>query len=150
SYHLGGFLGSGVEPQRAGTSTGFIAPYETFPTAEGDLMVTAGNDNLFRAFAAGIGLADDPRFATNALRVANRQALRDRVVVALSTKTAREWADILGSSVPCTPVRSVGELAGDEQLAALDLVRPLPTPEVPAFAAVGQPFQLDGRRAARW
>src|SRR5690606_18378498 len=39
SYHLGGYLASGVDPGRQGTTTGFIAPYESFPTADGDLFV---------------------------------------------------------------------------------------------------------------
>jgi formyl-CoA transferase/CoA:oxalate CoA-transferase len=153
SYHLGGFLGSGVDPNRGGTSAGFIAPYETFPTAEGDLMVTAANDNLFRAFATGIGrpeLVDDGRFRTNPARVRNRVALRDRIVVRLATRTAREWEDVLQGSVPCTRVRTVGELADDPQLAAIDLVRPLPTERVPDLRAVGLPFKRDGERGARW
>jgi formyl-CoA transferase/CoA:oxalate CoA-transferase len=153
SYHLGGFLGSGVDPNRGGTSAGFIAPYETFPTAEGDLMVTAANDNLFRAFATGIGLpelVDDGRFRTNPDRVRNRVALRDRIVVRLATRTAREWEDVLQGSVPCTRVRTVGELADDPQLAAIDLVRPLPTERVPDLRAVGLPFKRDGERGARW
>jgi formyl-CoA transferase/CoA:oxalate CoA-transferase len=153
SYHLGGFLGSGVDPNRGGTSAGFIAPYETFPTAEGDLMVTAANDNLFRAFATGVGLpelVDDGRFRTNPDRVRNRVALRDRIVVRLATRTAREWEDVLQGSVPCTRVRTVGELADDPQLAAIDLVRPLPTERVPDLRAVGLPFKRDGERGARW
>jgi formyl-CoA transferase/CoA:oxalate CoA-transferase len=153
SYHLGGFLGSGVDPNRGGTAAGFIAPYETFPTAEGDLMVTAANDNLFRAFATGIGLPellDDERFRTNPARVRHRQALRDRIVVRMATKTASEWESLLKGSVPCTRVRTVGELAGDAQLEALDLVRPLPTATQPGLQAVGLPFKRDGERGSRW
>ncbi|MCU1484431.1 MAG: Formyl-CoA transferase [Actinomycetia bacterium] len=153
SYHLGGYLGSGTDPNRGGTAAGFIAPYETFPTADGDLMVTAANDNLFRAFATGIGLPellDDDRFRTNRDRVRHRQALRDRIVVRMATKTAREWEELLKGSVPCTRVRTVGELATDPQLEALDLVRPLPTPTQPDLQAVGLPFTRDGERGARW
>jgi len=153
SYHLGGYLGSGVDPGRSGTTAGFIAPYETFPTAEGDLMVAAANDNLFRAFVTGIGLpelADDPRFATNPDRVRNRVALRDRVVVQLAGRTAAQWEEQLVGAVPCTRVRTVAELADDEQLAAIDLLRPLPTPAVPDLQAVGLPFRRDGDRGARW
>lgn len=153
SYHLGGYLGSGVDPGRSGTTAGFIAPYETFPTAEGDLMVAAANDNLFRAFMRGLGLdelAEDERFRTNPDRVRNRQALRDRIVVRMATRTAREWEAALGATVPCTRVRTVAELADEEQLAALDLVRPLPAPDVPALRVVDLPFRRDDERAARW
>ena len=153
SYHLGGYLGSGVDPGRSGTTAGFIAPYETFPTAEGDLMVAAANDNLFRAFVTGIGrpeLADDPRFRTNPDRVRNRVALRDTVVVQLASRTAAEWEGTLVATVPCTRVRTVAELADDEQLAALDLVKPLPLPGTPDLRAVDLPFRRDGARAAQW
>ena len=153
SYHLSGYLGSGVDPNRSGTTAGFIAPYETFPTAEGDLMVAAANDNLFRAFVSGIGLPeliDDARFRTNPERVRNRVALRDKVVVQLASKTAAEWEQLLVSTVPCTRVRTVAELADDEQLAAIELVKPLPTPGVPGLKAVDLPFRRDGERAAQW
>lgn len=153
SYHLGGYLGSGVDPGRSGTTAGFIAPYETFPTAEGDLMVAAANDNLFRAFVTGIGrpeLAEDPRFRTNPDRVRNRVALRDTVVVQLASRTAAEWERTLVATVPCTRVRTVAELAEDEQLAAIDLVKPLPLPGTPDLRAVDLPFRRDGARAAQW
>jgi formyl-CoA transferase/CoA:oxalate CoA-transferase len=153
SYHLGGYLGSGDDPVRSGTAAGFIAPYETFPTADGDLMVTAANDNLFRAFATGIGLpglVGDERFRTNPERVRNRQALRDLIVVRMATRSARQWEDVLKATVPCTRVRTVGELAEDEQLAAIDLVKPLPAAGAPDLRAVDLPFRRDGERAARW
>ena len=76
SYHIAGFLGSGVVPHRQGTTASFIAPYEVFETAEGGLMVAAANDRLFAAFVEVLGgpeLVDDERFDTNPSRVANRE-----------------------------------------------------------------------------
>lgn len=153
SYHLGGYLGSGHDLGRGGTSAGFLAPYETFPTADGELMVAAANDNLFRTFVALIELpelADDPRFLRNAERVRNRVALRDTLVVRLATKTAEEWERILLPAVPCTRVRTVADFANDEQLATIDLLKALPTPAVPDLRVVDLPFRRDGRRAGQW
>jgi crotonobetainyl-CoA:carnitine CoA-transferase CaiB-like acyl-CoA transferase len=154
SYHLLGYLASGIDPQRQGTTTGFIAPYETFPTAEGDIFVAAPNDNLFRAFALALDLpelVDDPRFVDNPTRVRNRVALRDRIVVRVATRPAGEWEAVLrAASVPCTVVRSVGDFASDAQLAALELVRPLPHADAPELAAIDLPVQVDGGRSARW
>ena len=154
SYHLGGYLASGIDPQRQGTTTGFIAPYETFPTAEGDIFVAAPNDNLFRAFARALDLPeliDDPRFADNPTRVRNRVALRDRIVVRMAGQTAVEWETVLrAASVPCTRVRSVAEFASDEQLGALGLVRPLPHPDAADLEAIDLPVTIDGGRATRW
>ena len=65
SYHVEGYLATGESPQRQGNGTPFVAPYETFATADGDLMVTAGNDQLFVSLCRVLGLsdlADDPAY----------------------------------------------------------------------------------------
>jgi crotonobetainyl-CoA:carnitine CoA-transferase CaiB-like acyl-CoA transferase len=154
SYHLGGYLASGADPERQGTTASFIAPYETFPTADGEVFVAAANDNLFRAFAKALDLPelpDDARFSDNRTRVRNRVALRDRIVVRLATEPASVWeARLHGAGVPCTRVRTVADLAHDEQLAALALVRPLPHADAPDLAVVDLPVRIDGERAAAW
>jgi crotonobetainyl-CoA:carnitine CoA-transferase CaiB-like acyl-CoA transferase len=154
SYHLGGYLASGVDPTRQGTTTGFIAPYETFPTADGDLFVAAPNDNLFRAFARAVDLTelvDDPRFVDNPTRVRNRVALRDRIVIRLATRPAAEWEAVLqAASVPCTRVRTVADLADDEQLRAIELLRALPAPDAPDLRVVDLPVRVAGERATQW
>lgn len=154
SYHLGGYLASKVDPTRQGTTTGFIAPYESFPTADGDLFVAAPNDNLFRAFVTAVGLpelCDDPRFVDNPTRVQHRAALRETIIARLATRGAKEWEAVLrAASVPCTIVRTVAEFAADQQLAALDLVKPLPHPDAPELEVVDLPVRVDGRRASNW
>src|SRR5436190_1756629 len=73
-YQIAGYLGTGDIPARYGTGFALIAPYEVFRAADGELMIAAANDRLFRALceALGLDLADDPRFATNPDRVARR------------------------------------------------------------------------------
>ena len=78
AYHVTGYLGSGAIPGRTGTGFPSIAPYQVFETADGELMVAAGNDRLFEALCDVLGvpeLARDDRFATNPSRVAHRDEL---------------------------------------------------------------------------
>jgi crotonobetainyl-CoA:carnitine CoA-transferase CaiB-like acyl-CoA transferase len=154
SYHLVGYLGTGVDPTRQGTTTGFIAPYEAFPTADGDIFVATPNDNLYRAFMRALDLpdlVDDPRFATNTLRVKNRDALRVHITERMATRTALEWEPIFeAAAIPCSRVRTVAELAADAQLEAADLVHPLPHAKVPDLRVVDLPFRLDGERSSQW
>ena len=72
------YLTTGVAPQRLGNAHPNIVPYLDFPSADGDFILTVGNDSQFRKFAEVAGRAEwvaDPRFATNKLRVANRSVL---------------------------------------------------------------------------
>ncbi len=152
NYHLAGFLGSGVVPARQGTGTTMIAPYESFPTATDDIFVCVANDNLFRTFCRVLGipeLADDPRFAVNPLRVANRPALRQAIIAQLSQRPVGEWEALFkAESIPCTPIRTIADLAQDEQLAALGMLTPFPHPAVPDLRLVDMPVSQNGSRAA--
>ena len=152
NYHLAGFLGSGVVPTRQGTGTTMIAPYESFPTATDDIFVCVANDKLFRTFSRVLGrpeLADDPRFSANPLRVANRPALRQAIIAQLSQRPVAEWETIFkAESIPCTPIRTIADLAGDAQLDALGMLTPFPHPAVPDLRLVDMPVSQDGSRAA--
>lgn len=152
SYHLAGYLGTGNVPQRQGTATPFIAPYEVFDTADDRLMLAAPNDELYRRLVAELGRPDlgaDARFATNPDRVTNRSALRSELAPALRERPADEWeARLRRQSVPCSRVRTVADLAEDEQLAALDLLREAPGSAVPGLRLVGTPVTVDGERGA--
>jgi crotonobetainyl-CoA:carnitine CoA-transferase CaiB-like acyl-CoA transferase len=90
-----------------------IAPYEPLATATRPLVVAAGNDNLFGRLVTRLGLpslADDPRFATNGDRVANRDALALLLEEVLRTRSADEWfADLTEAGVPCGPINDVGQ-----------------------------------------
>jgi len=110
-YHLTGHLAAGTVPRAHGTAFPAIAPYETFPTADGDLMVAAANDRLFAALAETVGapeLASDPRFATNPDRVANREALVSLVAAEIATRDADELLEALAQAgVPSGKIRDV-------------------------------------------
>ena len=113
------YLVSGNAPRRMGNAHPNIAPYEVLPTSNGDIIVAVGNDGQFRRFCEVLGLEEDPRFATNAQRVANRVALRDKVVVALSRWDRSELLLALEkATVPAGPINSVDQVFADPQVVA--------------------------------
>jgi crotonobetainyl-CoA:carnitine CoA-transferase CaiB-like acyl-CoA transferase len=151
SYHLEGYLGTGEVPQRQGNGTPFVAPYGVFATADCDLMVTAGNNQLFASLCRVVGLPDlpeEPAYANNSDRVANRVALNQRLGDQFRTRPAAEWEVLLrDETVPCSQVRSVADLADDPQLEALGMLVGIPHPDVPDLRVVDIPLTLNGERA---
>ena len=115
------YVAGGTVPFRMGNSHPSLFPYEPLPCADRDLIVTAGNNGQFRKLVEVLGvpeLADDPRFARNEDRTANRDELRPLLVERLATRTAQEWfEDIIGAGVPCGPINTVdGGVAFAEQI----------------------------------
>jgi crotonobetainyl-CoA:carnitine CoA-transferase CaiB-like acyl-CoA transferase len=98
-----------------------LFPYEPLPTADGDLIVIAGNDGQFAKLCEVLGipeLVDDPRFGRNQDRTANREHLRPLLVERLKTKTNDEWfRTLIAAGVPCAPINTIdGGVAFAEEL----------------------------------
>ncbi len=106
-----GFLGAGAVPARMGNSHPSIAPYEAFAADDGEIVVAVGNDRQFESLCRELGcasLASDTRFATNAARVANREALLDALAPAFARQSRAQLARTLNAAgVPCGPVNDV-------------------------------------------
>jgi crotonobetainyl-CoA:carnitine CoA-transferase CaiB-like acyl-CoA transferase len=105
------YVAGGVVPHRMGNTHPSLYPYEPIPCADGDLIITSGNDVQFRKLCEVIGateLADDPRFAQMKDRNAHRDELRPLLIEKLSTRTRSEWfRDIIAAGVPCGPINDV-------------------------------------------
>ncbi|MEU4192009.1 CoA transferase [Kribbella sp. NPDC026611] len=105
------YVAGGVVPHRMGNSHPSLFPYEPLPCADGDLIITAGNNGQFRKLVEVLGvpeLADDPRFDRNEQRTANRAELRPLLVERLRTRTKLDWfSDIIAAGVPCGPINTV-------------------------------------------
>jgi crotonobetainyl-CoA:carnitine CoA-transferase CaiB-like acyl-CoA transferase len=104
-------VAGGVVPYRMGNSHPSLFPYEPLPTADGDLVVTAGNDTQFRRLCEVLGIpavADDPRFRRNADRTVHRDALRPLLVERLRTRPRQDWFRALTAvGVPCGPINTL-------------------------------------------
>jgi len=143
------YLASGKLPKRYGSGQTGIVPYRAYRTQDGDLVVAAGNDELFRKFAAALGRAewiDDPRFATNPDRVANGEVLNALIEKDMAEHGNDTWIAVLDEAgVPCAPVQTVGQMLEHPQLHALGLLQGVPGSSVPM---IGLPVSLDGKRPA--
>src|SRR5512146_619092 len=119
-----GYLASGDVPLALGNVHPSIEPFATYAAADGELMICAGNDAQFQRLTEALELDDDPRFATNELRVANRDELRAQLETALAARTCADWAKRLAAvSVPAGPVQTIDEafsLAAALGLAVVD------------------------------
>jgi crotonobetainyl-CoA:carnitine CoA-transferase CaiB-like acyl-CoA transferase len=109
--HSSGYVAGGNVPYRMGNAHPSLFPYEPLPTADGELIVIAGNDGQFRKLCAVLDLPDlpnDPRFLHNQDRTANREALRPFLIERLSKRTKDEWfRDLLAAGVPSAPINTV-------------------------------------------
>ena len=107
------FTAGGVVPRRMGNAHPSVYPYQTMPTKDRDVIITAANDRQFAALCEVIGIpevATDERFARNADRTANRDQLHPMLVEALSKWSADDlFIALNGAGVPCGPINSIGE-----------------------------------------
>jgi crotonobetainyl-CoA:carnitine CoA-transferase CaiB-like acyl-CoA transferase len=144
-YQVADVLAGADAPGRHGTAFPLIAPYEVFATADGELMVSAGNDRLFRALCDALRLPElreDPAFATNPGRVAARDRLVARLAQRFRERPTAEWLDALrAAGVPGAPVQDVAEAARHPQTRALGLVQ-----ELAGRPTLSPPFTAGGDR----
>jgi crotonobetainyl-CoA:carnitine CoA-transferase CaiB-like acyl-CoA transferase len=150
-YHLAGYLADGTVPTGEGTRFPMVAPYQVFPTADGELMIAGGNDRLFAAICGVLGtpeLVDDPRFRTNPDRVENREELVDLLSERLRTGTTASWhARLTAAGVPAAPVADVADIVASPQTEALGILQPLPHPSIPELRLPALPLSFDQERA---
>ena len=145
-YQATSYLRDGVSPGRHGTAFPLIAPYQVFAASDGDVMIAAANDALFRRLCAAIGapaIAADERFATNPDRVRMREELATLIgarVAQLSVDDVLERLEAAG--VPAARVNDVGTAVAHDQTHALGLVQQLPEP------TLALPLSVDGERVA--
>jgi len=124
--HAAAFLASDHVAVRTGAAHPMVAPYQTFETSTGALFVGASNQQQFARFARVVGraeLVEDERFATNADRVVNRQALALELADALAPRDAEALAaELLDAGVPAAPVHDVRQALESPQVTARGLV----------------------------
>jgi crotonobetainyl-CoA:carnitine CoA-transferase CaiB-like acyl-CoA transferase len=139
------YLVSGEVPHRLGNAHPNIAPYQTFAVADGFVIIAVGNDAQFRRLCALLGqpeLGDDARFAANADRVRERQALTAALSSLVAQRRRDELLAALGAAgIPAGPINDVAEVFADPQVVARGL-----RIERNGSPGVASPIVIDGRR----
>jgi crotonobetainyl-CoA:carnitine CoA-transferase CaiB-like acyl-CoA transferase len=145
------YLNSGKPPKRWGNAHANIVPYQTFACADGHIIVAAGNDGQYQKFVEAGGrpeLAQDPRFATNPLRVQHRDVLVPLLAGMVATRRRDEWIAMLEAvGVPCGPINDVGEVFANEQVRAREMAIDLPHPQAGKVTLVRSPMKMSATPA---
>ena len=126
------YFNSGQAPQRAGNAHQNVVPYQVFAAADGHLIVATGNESQYRAYCRAIGapgLAEDPRFVTNHLRVTHRDTLVALLDDIMRQRKRDDWIRCLeAAGVPCGPINDIAQAFAHPQAQARQLRRSLPHP----------------------
>ncbi len=141
------YLATKADPPRLGNQHPNIVPYQVFATADGAMVLSVGNDPTFQRFARAVGLAhllDDPRFATNAARVANRQHVTETLAPVLAGDTTANWIGRLEAiSVGCGPINTLAQVFADPQVVARQNVVRVPHATAPdGVEVIANPVRL--------
>ena len=126
------YLVGGEVPRRLGTAHPNSVPYQVFPTGDGFIIIAANNDRQFERFCEAARLPellDDPGFASNALRVRNRDRLIPRIEAVTRTRATTAWMEALeAAGVPCAPVNTIDQVFADPQVEARGMTIRMPHP----------------------
>jgi crotonobetainyl-CoA:carnitine CoA-transferase CaiB-like acyl-CoA transferase len=152
TYQGGIYFATNSAPPRRGNRHPTIVPYEVFSASDGDFVIAAGNDELFRKFCdvAGLqSLATHERFAKNKGRVEGYDEIRPIIQKQLLTRTRREWIDGLkAAGVPCGDVRDLHEVFQDPQVGPRDMLETVDHPKAGKVRIVGTPIKLSASTKA--
>jgi crotonobetainyl-CoA:carnitine CoA-transferase CaiB-like acyl-CoA transferase len=145
------FVG-GVAPGRLGNAHPNIVPYETFPTADGEIAIAAASERQWPRLCRALGLpalADDPRFASNGDRVANREELVATLRARLAERTSAEWLAALDDAdVPAGPINDVAEAFSSPWAAEHGVAVELEHPRLGRIRQVAPPFEFSSTPAS--
>ncbi|MCO5090212.1 CaiB/BaiF CoA-transferase family protein [Bosea sp. (in: a-proteobacteria)] len=141
------YFASGNVPGRIGSEAPFACPYNAYKTADGYIIIAAGNDRLFRLLADVLGhpeWAGDAHYLTNADRVKNRVALNGLIAAIVETQPKAHWLEQLEKAgVPCAQLQSINEVVEHEQTIALGMLQNTPEQAMPL---IGLPLRFNRTR----
>jgi crotonobetainyl-CoA:carnitine CoA-transferase CaiB-like acyl-CoA transferase len=152
TYQASIAFATGETPTRMGNRHPSIAPYDTFPAADGDFVLSVGNDDQFARLARVLGhpeMAADPRFVTNADRVRTYDVLRADLTRLFASRTRADLLKALGEvGVPVSAVRTITEALADPQVAAREMIVPLEHVAAGPVRVLGSPLKLSDTPAS--
>jgi crotonobetainyl-CoA:carnitine CoA-transferase CaiB-like acyl-CoA transferase len=148
AYQNTNYFATGTPPKRIGNLHPNIVPYQPFRTADGDVILACGNDNLFRKFCEAAGcaeLASDARYATNGKRVENRAELTATLQQVFSERPTKEWVALLeAAGVPNGPINNVAQVFEEPQVKARGIRLELNHPVAGKLPSVASPMRFSG------
>lgn len=140
------YLVSGKVPGRSGNAHPNIVPYQSFSTQDGYLVVGAASEGNWQRLCQAIDkpeLANDPRFAKNALRVANRKELIGILTEVFLKRDTAGWMKILGDAgIPCAPVKTIDQVFADPQVLHRDMLIEVEHPTAGTVRMAGMPLKF--------
>ena len=140
------YLATGKVPVPTGNRLPTLYPCDSFLCRDRHIMLIVGNDQQFRRFcsAAGLeGLANDPRFSTNALRLQHAQALAPLIEERLATDSAAAWVERFEAfGIACGPINNLAQVFDNDQVRAREMVIEMPHPVAGRMRAVANPLRL--------
>ena len=145
--YAGEYFASGKVPPRMGNRHPQIAPYEAVQGSDGDWFILGvGSDNVWRSFCAVIGREDwaaDPRFATNAERVAHYDETMSRVRAVIQERPVSEWLPLLrAGGVPAGRINDIDAALTDENVLARGMIISQQHPQLGEVRSIATPIQL--------
>jgi crotonobetainyl-CoA:carnitine CoA-transferase CaiB-like acyl-CoA transferase len=148
AYQNTNYFATGKPPARIGNLHPNIVPYQPFRTADGEIIIACGNDNLYRKFCEAAGcaeLASDARFATNGKRVENRAELTRLLQGIFARRPTREWLELLeAAGVPNGPINDVAQVFEEPQVKARGVRVELEHPVAGKLPTVASPMRFSG------
>lgn len=151
TLHMSNYLATGEVPERSGSASPAAAPYEAFETADGWVMIAAGNDRLFARLCELLGvsrIASDERFRSNAARVERRGELHAIIEERTRARPTAHWIEALRQAgVPCSPINRLDQVHDDAQVKATGMIKRIDGFRVPGFEVVDVAVNLNGEKA---
>ena len=146
SFMASNYLATGRLPTRTGNDHPLVAPYGLYATADDPIAIAPSNEAILTRLLKALGLErlrDDPRFATNELRMRNRDALRAEVEAVTRTGSQAHWIDALNAAgVPSGPILGLEQVFSDPQVRHAGMVVDVPHPGRGDVTMLGFPLKL--------
>ena len=147
------YLNEGLVSTRQPRSAHFsVAPVQTFPTSDGWVFIMCMTDKFFGELLSAIGrteLASDPRFATSALRQANRDALMEAIDGEMKKQPTAFWLKKLNGVLPIAPVLELPQALDSPFLQSTEMIHTIGHPAKPGMRVLSNPIKIDGERLSQ-
>ena len=123
-----------------------ITPFQAFRTADGAIIIAAGNDSLFVKMCEAFGrtdMAQNPEHKTNALRLKHQARLQDDIEGILKAKTTAQWIEVLGKAgIPCGPINNIAQAMAHPQVEARNMIVSVPDGSGGTLKLAGNPIKM--------